>query len=87
MPINWLQPKRTPAQVLAADLNKGGVTSWVEVPGYHTLIEAEFKNNNEDINFNLQSGAIVKSFINTDTGELRTYVINHLDVPERPTDQ
>lgn len=84
MPINWLQPTRTIQQILDEDLNINGVTSWAEGPGYHTLIQAEIKGGGEDLNFNIGTGAIVKSFINTQTGELRTYVVNHLVLPERP---
>lgn len=85
--INWLQPKRTPEEILEQDLNIEGETSWTVGPGYHTLIKAEFKDSNEELSFDLHTGAVVKSFINARTGELKTYVINYLDIEERPSDK
>ncbi len=85
--INWLKPKKDPDDVLKELNEKETNNPWTYGPGYHALLRAEFQNNNTEIKFDLSAGAVVKSFVNRETGELRTYVINHLTIPERPLDR
>ena len=62
-------------------LNGLKVGTWVLTEDYYALTTVKIEDAN--IVFNPSNGAILKAFLNTDTGELRIYLAKVLDVPDR----
>lgn len=65
---------------ILAELNKGLKTPvWIPSVGFHALMVVELVGNNVKVgNFKGNEGVPIKSFINTETGELRTYWVKHV---------
>jgi len=71
-------PFRTIADILQ-ELNRQGPPQWIAADGYHALTSAHLDTGS--IKFQPNSGIVVKSFANTTTGEVRTYIAKFLDIP------
>lgn len=57
-----------------------GTTPWVALNEYQTMTTVQL---GPQIGFNPTRGVIVKNFVNTRTGEVRSFLVKLLDVPER----
>ncbi|MBI3549441.1 MAG: hypothetical protein HY078_10410 [Elusimicrobia bacterium] len=74
--------RRTLDQVLA-DLEHGGTGPWVVLEGYFAITSVEVILGS--VNFNPGKGVPMKAFLNTRTGEIRTFAAKFLDVPDAMT--
>ena len=59
--------------------SSGGI--WIALSGYHVLIAADV--NSDGVKFNMNAGVVVKTFVNLQTGEVKTFAARNLVVPER----
>lgn len=87
-PMKWKQPPASPAtpkEILKGLNEKEEGDPWIFVDGYHTLIKSKIIDDKPE--FDLGTGLVVKSFINTKTAELKLYVVQLLKVSERPIDR
>lgn len=56
---------------------------WQVIDGLYFLPITEINTIQKMFNVNLNSGLVLKTFINTSTGEIKTYIAKMLDIPER----
>ena len=81
--IDWLEPKIALDNIVnflnekESEENK----AWKYVDDYHALTSVDITK--DPVVFNNSSGILVKAFYNEKTGEVRTFALNYLDVPER----
>jgi len=54
---------------------------WIAIDGYYAINQTNIVNG--VVNFNQNSGIILKAFFNKNTGEIKTYIAKYLDIPER----
>lgn len=81
--IDWLEPKISLDSIVTALNSKEAIENqaWKYVDDYHALLSVDITKN--PVVFNGGSGILVKAFYNEKTGEIRTFAVNYLDIPER----
>jgi hypothetical protein len=85
--IDWLKPKISLDSIVVFlnEKEKDEYKAWKYVDDYHALMSVDLTK--DPVLFNGSGGILVKTFYNEKTGEIKTFAINYLDIPERPKDK